>query len=255
MILGSGYLHIYGAEEGEVKDHVGVKRSGGIWSCAPHLGCPVVRLYVCDTLVKVFVWNMLFSLFLHQFCLNLVEMILGYLHIYGAEEGEVKGHVGVKRSGGIWSCAPHLGCPVVRLYVCDTLVKDFVWNMLFSLFLHQFCLNLVEIILGYLHIYGADKGEVKGHVGAKGQVEYGHMHHFWVKVFVWNVLSKKKNSAPLWCHLFLWSITYICVIVIFRAFPSKCMIVSNDCISLKHHFTNSSLTYTSSTDRPICLSA
>ena len=52
---------------------------------------------------------MLISLFLHQFCLNLVQMILGYLHIYGAEEGEVKGHVGVKRSGGIWSCAPLLG--------------------------------------------------------------------------------------------------------------------------------------------------
>ena len=110
-------------------------------------------------------------------------MTLGYLHIYGAEEGEVKGHVGVKRSGGIWSCAPHLGCPVVRLYVCDTLVKDFVWNMLISLFLHQFCFNLVQMILRYLHIYGADKGEVKGHVGAKGQVEYGHVHHFWVKVF------------------------------------------------------------------------
>ena len=38
---------------------------------------------------------MLISLFLHQFCLNLVQMILGYLHIFGAEEGEVKGHVGV----------------------------------------------------------------------------------------------------------------------------------------------------------------
>ena len=36
-------------------------------------------LYVCDTLVKVFVWNILISLFLHQFCLNLVQMILGYL--------------------------------------------------------------------------------------------------------------------------------------------------------------------------------
>ena len=40
---------------------------------------------------------MLISLFLHHFCLNLVQMILGYLHIYGAEEGEVKGHVGVVR--------------------------------------------------------------------------------------------------------------------------------------------------------------
>ena len=29
-------------------------------------------------------------------------MILGYLHIYGAEEGEVKGHIGVKKSGGIY---------------------------------------------------------------------------------------------------------------------------------------------------------
>ena len=28
--------------------------------------------------------------------------------------------------------------------------------------------------------YGADEGEVKGHVGSKGQVEYGHVHHFWV---------------------------------------------------------------------------
>ena len=38
------------------------------------------------------------------------------------------------------------------------------------------------MILGYLHIYGAEEGEVKGHVGSKGQVEYGHVHHFWVKV-------------------------------------------------------------------------
>ena len=29
--------------------------------------------------------------------------------VYGAEEGEVKGHVGVKRSGRISSCAPLLG--------------------------------------------------------------------------------------------------------------------------------------------------
>ena len=43
------------------------------------------------------------------FCLNLVQMILGYMHIYGAEEGEVKGHVGVNRSGGIVSYAPLLG--------------------------------------------------------------------------------------------------------------------------------------------------
>ena len=56
---------------------------------------------------------------------------------YGAEEGEVKGHVGVKRSGGIWSCASLFlsGCTYVTLwlkffcpvvYVCDTLVKVFV---------------------------------------------------------------------------------------------------------------------------------
>ena len=31
------------------------------------------------------------------------------MHIHGADEGEVKGHVEVKRSGGIWSCAPLLG--------------------------------------------------------------------------------------------------------------------------------------------------
>ena len=45
------------------------------------------------------------------------------------------------------------------------------------------------MILGYLHIYGAEEGEVKGHVGVKRSgVEYGHVHHFWVKVFVWNVV-------------------------------------------------------------------
>ena len=111
-------------------------------------------LYVCDTLVKVFVWNVLITLFLHQFCLNLVQMILGYLHIYGAEEGEVKGHVGVKRSG--WN-----------MVMCTTFGLKSVWNVLISLFLHQFCLNLVQMILGYLHIYGAEECEVKGHVGVK----------------------------------------------------------------------------------------
>ena len=56
--------------------------------------------------------------------------------------------------------------------------------MLISLFLHQVCVNLVRMILGYLHIYGADEGEVKGHVESKGQVEYGHVHHFWVNISV-----------------------------------------------------------------------
>ena len=56
-----------------------------------------------------------------------------------------------------------------------------------SLFLHKFCLNWVQMILGYLHIYGAEEGEVKGHVGSKGQVEYGHVHHF-------NFLKLVNNS-------------------------------------------------------------
>ena len=76
------------------------------------------------------------------------------------------------------------GYPVGCTY-SDTLVKVFVWNMLIYLsFLHQFRLNLVKMIIGYLHIYGADEGEVKGHVGSKGQVEYGHVYHFGVKVCV-----------------------------------------------------------------------
>ena len=52
---------------------------------------------------------MLISVFQYQFCLHLVQMILGYCHMFGAQEGEVKCHLGVKRSGGIWSCAPHFG--------------------------------------------------------------------------------------------------------------------------------------------------
>ena len=96
MILGYLHIYMYGADEGEIKGHVGSKGQ-------------VEYGHVHHFWVKVFVWNMLISLFLHKLCLSLVQMILGYLHIYGAEEGEVKGHVGVKRSGGIWSCAPLLG--------------------------------------------------------------------------------------------------------------------------------------------------
>ena len=48
--------------------------------------------------------------------------------------------------------------------------------------------NLVQMILRYLHIYCANEGEVKGHVESKGQVEYGYVHHFGVKIFVWNML-------------------------------------------------------------------
>ena len=131
---------------------VSPEQRSGRDSLCDHFFCLVVRLvgwlYVCDTLVKVFVWNMLISLFLHQFCLNLVQMILGYLHIYGAKEGEVKGHVGVNM---VWLSE------YVR-HVHHFWVKVFVWNMLISLFLHQFCLNLVQMILGYLHIIWCQGG-------------------------------------------------------------------------------------------------
>ena len=104
--------------------------------------------------------------------------------MYGAQEGEVKGHLGVKMSCYSWSCAPYL-CSV-----CDHFVKMFAYLVFISGFQQQFCSHLIQMILGYCHMYRAQEGEVKGHLGSKGHAIVCHVHLIIVKVVLCVLFSK-----------------------------------------------------------------